>query len=239
MEKDQSWLKLNKVNGLHERAPALVVWRIWPKYKHGGKKLVLKKSFVVNKRQMSGSPLCERVLLYVWKVARVVIQKVQNVGSMAVWGEWATADRFQRFCVSLFDQASPGRREHSFNTSSPRTKQPLSSISHPQPASTPLTPGTISGRAQARSSAGGTPRRTLKRTGRSIKHTARHLSCGQTSQQWQAAAVATEMGENRVQRQRWQREGGVRHHGPLASEKPEQTGLRNTTPIYFVSALYT
>lgn len=41
------------------------------------------------------------------------------------------------------------------------------------------------------------------------------------------------MGENRVQRQRWQRKGGVRHRGPLAAEKPLQTALRNTTPFLF------
>lgn len=93
-----------------------------------------------------------------------------HVGSMADCGEWATASRFQSFCVSLFDQASPGPQEHSLNTSSKGTKQPLSALSHPHPASTHWHPGTNSGRAQPLAFAEGTPKRTLKRTGRSIKH---------------------------------------------------------------------
>lgn len=58
------------------------------------------------------------------------------VGSMADRREWATYSRFQSLCVSLFDQASPGPQEHSFNTSSKRTKQPLSALSLPHPALT-------------------------------------------------------------------------------------------------------
>lgn len=37
-------------------------------------------------------------------------------------------------CVALFDQASPGPREHGSDTSSRRTKPPLSAVSHPRPA---------------------------------------------------------------------------------------------------------
>lgn len=101
----------------------------------------------------------------------VWLQKVVRVGSAAECGEWATASRFQSLCVSLFDQASPGPQEHSFNTSSKRTKRPLSAVSHLHPASTQWHPGTNSGRARPPSFAGALSlKRTLKRTGRSIKH---------------------------------------------------------------------
>lgn len=83
---------------------------------------------------------------------------------MAGSREWATASRFQCLCVSVFDQASPGPQEHSFNTSCKRTKRLLSAVPHPHPASTHWHPGANSGGAQPLL-------RTLKRTGRSIKHT--------------------------------------------------------------------
>lgn len=86
--------------------------------------------------------------------------------------EWAALSPFQSLCVSLFDQASPGPQEHGSGTSSRRTKRPLSAVSHPHLASTRPHPGTNSGRAHARGSVvGGTLEQTLKRTGRSIKHT--------------------------------------------------------------------
>lgn len=85
--------------------------------------------------------------------------------------EWAALSPVQGLCVSLFDQASPGPQEHGCDTSSPRTKRPLSAVSHPHPASARPHPGTNSGRAGACGSVGGTLEQTLKRTGRSIKHT--------------------------------------------------------------------
>lgn len=57
-------------------------------------------------------------------------------------------------CVSLFDQASPGPCAHGFNTYSKGTKQALSPVSHPQPASNRSLPGTNGGRAHPLSSAG-------------------------------------------------------------------------------------
>lgn len=85
------------------------------------KNVVLKKSFVFIKRQMSAFPLSERVLLYVWKVVRVVIQRGCRRWCMLAARQTvekrATAGRFLSFCVSLFDQASPGPQERSFDTS--------------------------------------------------------------------------------------------------------------------------
>lgn len=96
--------------------------------------------------------------------------KVVHVGSMADCGKWAMASRFQSLCVSLFDQASPGPQEHSFNTSSKGTKQPLSALSHPHPCLNSLTPRDKQWQGPAVQLCWGTLKRTLKRTGRSIKH---------------------------------------------------------------------
>lgn len=132
---------------------------MWPLSNHLKKNLVLKKSFVSNKRQMSVFPLSERVLLYVWKVVRVVIQC--GCRRWCMLAAWQTVENGPRpavsraFCVSLFDQASPGPQEHSFNTSSKRTKRPLSALSHLHPASAHWHPGTNSGRARPLSCAGG------------------------------------------------------------------------------------
>ncbi|KAG8014175.1 hypothetical protein GBF38_016509, partial [Nibea albiflora] len=88
---------------------------------------------------------------------------------MADCGEWAMASRFQSLCVSLFDQASPGPQEHSFNTSSKRNKAAIISPISSPPCLDSLTPRDKQWQRSAAQLCWGTLKRTLKRTGRSIK----------------------------------------------------------------------
>lgn len=172
-EKHQAWLKqvmpvwllrVNKLNALKKReahadCDGVYGFRVITFKKKKNLRIEKKNNLCIQQKANVSVPTG-------WKSAFICVkgcegsnsarlQKVVYVGSMADCREWATASRFQSLCVSLFDQASPGPQEHSFNTSSKRTKQPLSALSHPHPALTHWHPGTNSGRAQPLSSAGG------------------------------------------------------------------------------------
>lgn len=158
------FLRVDKLNALKKREASADCDGVYGfrviTFKKKKKAFLLKeKSFVSNKKANVSVPTG-------WKSAFICVkgcegsnserlQKVVYVGSMAERREWATDSRFQSLCVSLFDQASPGPQEHSFNTSSKRTKQPLSALSLPHPALTQWHAGTNSGRSQPLSSAGG------------------------------------------------------------------------------------
>lgn len=95
-------------------------------------------------------------------------------------GEWAAASRFHSLCVSLFDQASPGPQEDGFDTSSRRTKRPLSVLSPPRPAVTHRHPLDKQRRGLGSGPQGG--------LGGSIKGAGDTFSCEQTPTQWQFGA---------------------------------------------------
>lgn len=72
---------------------------------------------------------------------------------------------------------------------------------------------------------------TLRRTGRSIKCIGDTLAVDKHQHNGVQCWLPWRWGENRLQLQWWQVEGGVRHHGPLHIKKPLQSAHRNTTPF--------
>lgn len=101
-------------------------------------------------------------------------------------GEWAAASRFHSLCVSLFDQASPGPQD-GFDTSSRRTKRPLSVLSPPRPPVTHRHPLDKQRRGLGSGPQGG--------LGGPLKARATPLAVDKQRHNGNAALVATEMGE--------------------------------------------
>lgn len=76
-------LRANELNALQKREAHTDCDGV---YGFRVKDLRIKKSFVSNKKQMSVFPLGKRVLLYVWKVVRVVIQRgCRRCCMLAAW----------------------------------------------------------------------------------------------------------------------------------------------------------
>lgn len=103
--------------------------------------------------------------------------------------EWAAASRFHSLCVSLFDQASPGPQEDGFDTSSRRTKRPLSALSLRRPAVTHRHP-----LDKQRWGLGSRPQGGLGEGGGPLRAWATPLAVDKHQHNGNAALVATEMG---------------------------------------------
>lgn len=91
-------LRVNKLNVPSKESPHTDPNGVCDLWVITWKKLSIKKSIVTNKRQMSVFPLCEKVLLYVWKVVRVVIQR--SCRRWCMLAAWQTVENGPRPAVS-------------------------------------------------------------------------------------------------------------------------------------------
>lgn len=183
---------------------------------------------------MSVFPLGERVLLYVWKVVRVVIQGVCRRWCMLA--AWQSAENGPRTAVSRAFVCLCLTRRLLVHGSTASTQLAKEQSGHYQPYLFPTLPWltdtqgqTVAGLSRSAllgdSGAGGSTGRSIKGRGNTLavdKH--QHNSVWRwLPQRWERTGVHCQW---------WQRRGGVRHHG--TTEKPPQTELQShNTPFIF------